>query len=162
MNFLVLILISVSQFSCDKCWCFLKLRKVRVKVTGLFRHAKLTMAVTARGLYYAVVLVIAHHGLVTISLAALLDVTLDLHAQLTLHAATLRQDTVRPVAHRLGIVFVTWAVLGLAHRIHLMIFTLVLLFAPPCKKDFAMVLLLVLKQDTDPPAVTMKLLRDCQ
>lgn len=48
------------------------------------------MAVTARGLYYAVVLVIAHHGLVTISLAALLDVTLDFHAQLTLHAATLR------------------------------------------------------------------------
>lgn len=48
------------------------------------------MAVTARSLHYAVVLVIAHHGLVTISLATLLDVPLDLHAQLTLHAAALR------------------------------------------------------------------------
>lgn len=48
------------------------------------------MAVTAGRLHYAIVLVIAHHGLVTISLATLLDVTLDLHAQVALHATTLR------------------------------------------------------------------------
>lgn len=48
------------------------------------------MAVTAGCLHYATVLVIAHHRLVTISLATLLDVTLDLHAEVTLHATTLR------------------------------------------------------------------------
>lgn len=47
------------------------------------------MAVTARSFYDAVILVIAHHGLVAISLAALLDVTLDLHAKLALHADAL-------------------------------------------------------------------------
>lgn len=77
-------------FTSDYCCCFLKLRKVRVKVSGLFEQRKLTMAVTARGLHYAIVLVIAHHGLVTISLATLLDVTLDLHSQLALHTAALR------------------------------------------------------------------------
>lgn len=47
------------------------------------------MAVAARGLHYAIVLVVAHHCLVTISLATLFDITLDLHAQLTLHAPPL-------------------------------------------------------------------------
>ena len=89
------------------------------------------MAVTARGLHYSVVLVIAYHGLITITLATLLDVTLDPHAQLTLHAATLRENTVRPVAQRLGVVFVTWAVLCLTQGIQLVVFTLVPLFALP-------------------------------
>lgn len=101
----------------------------------IFQRVKLTMTVAARGLHYAVVLVIAHHGLVTISLATLLDVALDLHAQLTLHAAALGEDTVRPVAHRLGIVFVTRAVLGLGQRIHLVVFTLVTLFALALKEE---------------------------
>lgn len=89
------------------------------------------MAITARGLHYAVVLVIAYRGLVTITLATLLDVTLDPHAQLTFHAATLRENTVRPVAQRLGVVFVTWAILRLTQGIHLVVFTLVPLFALP-------------------------------
>lgn len=92
------------------------------------------MAVTARVLHYAIVLVVARHGLVTISLAALFYVTLDLHPQLPLHAAPLRQDAVRPVAHRLSVVFVTRAILGLAQRIHLVVFTLVTLFALTCKQ----------------------------
>ena len=91
------------------------------------------MAVAARRLHYTVVLVIAHHGLVAVSLTALLDVTLDLHAQLALHAATLRKDTVRPVSHRLSVVFITWAILGLTQGIDLVVFTLVSLFALPCK-----------------------------
>lgn len=50
---------------------------------------KLTMAVAARSLNYLVVLVVARHGLIPITLATLFDVALDLHAQLTLHAAAL-------------------------------------------------------------------------
>lgn len=48
------------------------------------------MAVAARSLNNLVVLVVARHGLISITLATLFDVTLDLHAQLTLYAATLR------------------------------------------------------------------------
>jgi len=102
---------------------------------GVFsEHGQLTVAVAARGLHDAVVLVVAHHGLVPVSLATLLDVTLDLHAQLTLHTAPLGQDAVRPVAHGLGVVFVTRAILGLALGVHLGVFTLVMLFALPWKK----------------------------
>lgn len=59
-----------------------------------YREIKLTVAVAARSLNNLVVLVVARHGLISITLATLLDVTLDLHAQLTLYAATLWQDTV--------------------------------------------------------------------
>lgn len=52
------------------------------------------MAVATRSLHYAVVLVVAHHGLVAVSLATLFDVTLYLKAKLTLHLTTLRKDTV--------------------------------------------------------------------
>lgn len=72
------------------------------------------MTVAPRRLHKVVILVVAHHGLVAIALAALLNITLDLHPQDTLHSSSLRQDAVRPVAHRLSIVFVAGAVLGLA------------------------------------------------
>lgn len=72
------------------------------------------MTVAPRCLHKAIILVVAHHGLVAIALATLLNITLNLHAQDTLHTASLRQDAVRPVAHRLGIVLITGAVLGLA------------------------------------------------
>lgn len=52
------------------------------------------MAVTARRLHQLVVLVVARHGLVAVTLATLFDVALDLHAQLTLQAAPLREDAV--------------------------------------------------------------------
>lgn len=92
------------------------------------------MAVAARVLHNATVLVVAGHGLVAVPLATLLDVTLDLHAQLALHAAALGEDAVGPVAHRLGVVLVARAVLRLAQRIHLIVFTLVALFALTCKQ----------------------------
>lgn len=97
-------------------------------------HWQPTVAVAARVLHNATVLVVAGHGLVAVSLAAFLDVPLDLHPQLALHAAALGQDAVRPVAHWLGVVFVARAILGLAQRIHLMVFTLVTLFALSCKQ----------------------------
>lgn len=52
------------------------------------------MTVAARSLNDLVVLVVARHGLVSITLATLFDVTLDLHALLALYAAPLGQDTV--------------------------------------------------------------------
>lgn len=93
------------------------------------------MAVAARVLHNATVLVVAGHGLVAVPLAALLDVALDLHPQLALHTAALGKDAVRPVAHRLGVVLVARTVLGLAQRKHLVVFTLLALFALPCKRD---------------------------
>lgn len=89
------------------------------------------MAVAAGRLHHAVVLVVADHGLVAVALAALLDVALDLHAQLALHAAPLRQDAVGPVAHGLGVVLVTGAVLHFGQRIHLVVLTLVALLTLP-------------------------------
>lgn len=92
------------------------------------------MAITARVFHNAIVLVITGHCLVTISLAALLHVTLNFHPQLPLHTTAFRKDAVGPVAHWLGIVFVAWAVLGLTQRIHLMVFALVSLFTLTCKQ----------------------------
>lgn len=87
------------------------------------------MTVAARSFHQATVLVVARHGLVAVALTALLDVPLHLHAELTLHAAVLRKDAVRPVPHRLGVVLLTRAVLGLTQGVHLVVFTLVTLFA---------------------------------
>lgn len=92
---------------------------------------KLTVTVAAQSLYQPVVLVIADHGLVAVALAALFDVPLNLHAQNALHSASFRQDAVRPVPHRLGVVLVTGTVLGLTQRVHLSVLTLVFLLAPP-------------------------------
>lgn len=92
------------------------------------------MAVAAGVLHDATVLVVAGHGLVAVPLAALLDVTLDLHPQLALHAAALGEDAVRPVAHWLGVVLVARTVLGLAQGIHLIVLALVALFALTCKQ----------------------------
>lgn len=89
------------------------------------------MTVAAQSLYQPVVLVIANHGLVAVALATLLDVPLDLHPQNALHSASFRQDAVRPVSHRLGIIFITGAVLGLTQRVHLSVLALVFLLAPP-------------------------------
>lgn len=72
------------------------------------------MTVAPGCLYKAVILVVAHHGLVAIALATLFNITLNLHAQDAFHSASLRQDAVGPVAHWLGIVLIAGAVLGLA------------------------------------------------
>lgn len=90
------------------------------------------MAVAARSLHNLVVLVVARHGLISITLATLFDVPLDLHAQLTLYAAALGEDTIGPVPHRLGVVLVTGAVLGLTQWKHLMVPALVPFFALSC------------------------------
>lgn len=92
------------------------------------------MTVAARRLHQPVVLVVAHHGLVPVALTAFLDVPLDLHAQLALHAAPLWQDAVRPVAHRLGVVLVAGAVLRLGYRVQLVVLALIAFFALPCKE----------------------------
>ena len=94
----------------------------------------LTVAVAARGLHQPVVLVIAHHGLVAVALAALLDVPLDLQAQRPLGPAPLRQDAIRPVAHGLGVVLVAGAVLGLRQWVQLVDLALLPLLALPCEQ----------------------------
>lgn len=89
------------------------------------------MAVAAGCLHQPAVLVIACHGLVAMALAALLDVSLHLHSQDTLHTAALRQDAVRPIPHGLCVVFVTGAVLCLAQGVQLRVPALLFLFALP-------------------------------
>lgn len=91
-----------------------------------------TVAVAAGRFHQLVVLVVAGHGLVAVPLATLLDVALDLHTQLTLQAPPLREDTVRPVPHRLGVVLVARAVLGLTQRVRLMVPALLPFFALSC------------------------------
>lgn len=65
-------------------------RIIKLVQRNLQPERKLTMAVAARSLHNLVVLVVTRHGLITITLATLFDVTLDLHAQLTLDTTTLR------------------------------------------------------------------------
>lgn len=95
-------------------------------------ESRRTVAVAAGRLHQLVVLVVASHGLVAVPLATLLDVALDLHTQLTLQAPPLREDTVRPVPHRLGVVLVARAVLGLTQRVCLMVPALLPFFALTC------------------------------
>lgn len=83
------------------------------------------MTVAAGRLDEAVILVVAHHSLVAVALAALLYISLDFHAQDALDSASLGQDAVRPVAHGLGIVLIAGAVLGLGEGVDLSVFTVV-------------------------------------
>lgn len=91
----------------------------------------LTMTVAPSCFHQPVVLVIACHGLISIALPTLLDVPRNFQSQDIFHPVSLRQDAVRPVAHRPGIVLVTGTVLGLAQRVHLGVLALVFLLTPP-------------------------------
>lgn len=91
----------------------------------------LTMTVAPSCFHQPVVLVIACHGLISIALPTLLDVSRNFQSQDIFHPVSLRQDAVRPVAHRPGIVLVTGTVLGLAQRVHLGVLALVFLLTPP-------------------------------
>lgn len=91
----------------------------------------LTVTVATCCFHQPVVLVIAGHSLIAVALPTVRDVPWDLQSQDIVHAASLRQDAVGPVAHWPGAVLVTGTVLGLAQRIHLGVLALVLLLAPP-------------------------------
>lgn len=91
----------------------------------------LTMTVAPCCFHEPVVLVIACHGLIAIALSTLLDICRNFQSQDIVQPVSLRQDAVRPVAHRPGIVLVTGTVLGLAQRVHLGVFAFVFLFTPP-------------------------------